>query len=111
MLWALWNGNSVPPRVRSKGARPGRKLGFVPEVVQGGASVGSTQGGLNVGSVIPKWNCSNSRVCLRSTPNLRLWRPENIDRSLLITQLSKWRFLLCLAGGSSNGLGLGKYSS
>jgi len=51
---------------------PRALAGFVRLVLLTATPVASTQGELNVGSVIPKPKFSSSRVCFRSIPNLML---------------------------------------
>ena len=63
----------------------------------------SMQGELNVGSVMPKPKFSSRRVCLRSMPNFRLWRPEVMETSAFRPQFRSWRFWVCVAGVSAKG--------
>src|ERR1700688_3716645 len=96
MLAAAWKLKRVPPRLRSKGSNAGENgapvrfglfavfdsnpaAAHCPGAVKVGspAAVPSLEmhGLLKVGSVIPKPKFSSRRVCLRSTPYFKLWRP------------------------------------
>ena len=78
--------SSFPPRLRSKGTRPGLRSGLGcngeahwPGLVMVGSVTGfppaSRQTGLKVGSVIPRLKPSFRALYRYCTPNLALWIP------------------------------------
>jgi len=64
-------------------------------------------GSLKVGSVIPKPKFSSRRVCFKSSPYFRLWRPCVVETSARTPQFRSCRFSFCVAGVSANGFPLG----